>query len=74
MYCTRTCQIQRDLSALILAAQLGYTECVRLLVHGGADKEATNTVRSLTNLVYSSDGGGRFVAFCLARAVMFFLF
>jgi hypothetical protein len=36
---------QRKASALMLAVAKGHTDCARLLLNAGADKEATNSVR-----------------------------
>ena len=41
------CQPQDEWTALIWAASFGHTDCVRLLVEGGADKNAKNSVRLL---------------------------
>ena len=38
---------QKGSTALIVAAERGHTECARLLVEGGADKDAKNNVRVL---------------------------
>ena len=52
---TLMCQTQGRATALIVAAERGHTECVRLLVEGGAEKDAKNSVRSLdlTRFLYS---------------------
>lgn len=39
------CQSQDGSAALGLAAANGFTDCVRLLLEGGADKEARDSVR-----------------------------
>ena len=44
------CQTQNESTALIVAAERGYTECVRLLVEGGADTGAKDNVRALDYL------------------------
>jgi hypothetical protein len=41
------CQTQGGSTALILAAENGTTDCVRLLVESGADMDVINNVRSL---------------------------
>jgi hypothetical protein len=38
---------QRGMSALIRAASEGHTDCVRMLLEGGADKNIKNNVRVL---------------------------
>ena len=43
--CIAHARLQRQCTALILAAQFGHLECVRLLLDGGADIDATNMVR-----------------------------
>ncbi len=43
--CTISSHIQVKYSALMRAALHGHSECVRLLVEGGADKGAKNYVR-----------------------------
>ncbi len=45
------CQTQDGFTALMSAAQQGHTDCVRLLVKGGADKEAKDNVRGVNILV-----------------------
>ncbi len=40
-------EAQDGSTALVLAAWHGYTECVRLLLESGADKEATDDVRCI---------------------------
>ena len=42
-----SCHTQDGDTALIYAAFHGKTDCVRLLVDGGADKEAKNNVRDM---------------------------
>jgi hypothetical protein len=39
-------RIQNEETALIRAAVHGRTDCVRVLIDAGADKEAKNTVRA----------------------------
>ena len=39
---------QNGNTALILAACVSHSDCVRLLLESGADKEATNNVRVLS--------------------------
>ncbi len=41
------CQTQGGSTALIMAAENGSTDCVRLLVEGGANMDVINNVRSL---------------------------
>ena len=41
---------QKEFTALILAAQKGHTDCVRLLVEAGAEKQAKDKQDGLTAL------------------------
>ncbi len=51
---------QDGYTALIWAAQCGHTDCVRLLVEAGADKQAMTTVRALSRHMFLC------VPYCLA--------
>ena len=42
------CQTQEKNTAILLAASGGHTDCVRVLVEGGANKEAKDCVRANT--------------------------
>ena len=42
---SNVCHSQTGGTALISAAEKGHTECVRLLVESGADKDAADNVR-----------------------------
>ncbi len=44
---TLICQTQDGSTALVLAAEGGQVDCVRLLVEAGADKDTINNVRAL---------------------------
>ena len=39
-------------TVLTLAASKGHTDCVRLLLEGGADKEAKNSVRVIATSIF----------------------
>ena len=43
-------QVQYGYTALILAAEKGYVDCTRLLLDAGADKNAANHVRRISNI------------------------
>jgi hypothetical protein len=43
--------IQSGRTALLIAARGGHTDCVRLLVERGADKEAADDVRDMIHRV-----------------------
>lgn len=45
------CQVQAGNTALKYAAQLGHTDCVRMLLAGGADKEVKNIVRTMQTFI-----------------------
>ena len=53
-------QAQEACPALILAASNGHTDCVRLLLEGGADKEARDNVRDI-----------QFYTYCIPRSTAF---
>ncbi len=58
-------QIQDGCTALIWAASNGHTDCVRLLVEGGADKDANSSVRHWAHLFTVCFNWSRFCALCL---------
>ncbi len=41
-------------TAMNRAAEGGHTDCVRLLVEAGADKEVKNSVRAMTSVSFNS--------------------
>ncbi len=60
------CKIQCGATALILAAEKGLTECVRLLLEGGASVDFKGRVRgSLRCVAYRSSRGSHFmIGYC----------
>ena len=46
--------MQRGNTALIISARDGRADCVRLLLDGGADKDAKNNVRVVGRVLYSN--------------------
>ena len=66
---------QNESTALILAAEKGRVDCVRLLLEAGADKNAQDRVRASRVGCFACGGSGRVIAFARKNVIyIFFLF
>jgi ankyrin repeat protein len=59
-FASHACQTQAGYTALVYAAISGHTDCMRLLVEGGADKDAKTAVRDLAHLFTAYINRSRF--------------